>query len=40
MGVARVDHGDGGASAQIDGGGDRWNYRFGDGREVALHVDD
>lgn len=40
MTVSREDHGDGGASAEGDGGvevGEDWGCH---GREVVLHVDD
>lgn len=39
VGVAREDDGDGGASAEADGGEEVWEDGFGQGREVVLHVD-
>lgn len=38
--VAREDHGDGGASAEVDCGGEIGEDGVGDGGEVVLHVDD
>lgn len=40
MGVAREDDGDGGASAEVDGGCNRRYDGARDGGEVVLHVDD
>lgn len=39
VGVAREDDGDGGASAEADGGEEIWEDGVGHGREVVLHVD-
>lgn len=39
VGVAREDDGDGGSSAEADGGEEVWEDGFGHGREVVLHVD-
>lgn len=39
MGVAREDDGDGGATAEVDGGLDGREDGVGDGGEVVLHID-
>lgn len=38
--MAREDDGDGGATAEVDGGVEVWEDWGGDGGEVVLHVDD
>ena len=39
MGVARVDDGYGGSSAEIDSCGDGGEHGFGHDGEVVLHID-